>query len=439
VRTKERCHSRALAHRCKWCRAKAKCYERCEWKRREKDCNASPSPSVSVTPKPSIQVILHNETTGVTVTQYVASGAGAAAFASVPLSHESLSQSRMISAVRRSDVEDGQNPPGVFVFGGGLNTGNQNPTKNAYVCNATSPWACNAAELSVARCSLSAASTYDIIAFGGGSDTPYVESGVKVFSTVDVYNVTSGVWWNHTLSEARYGLAAAGANGHILFAGGRNSNGDYVNTVDVFQPYGTLSDNGTWLALWTTTTLSLGRTFLTGVSWNDQHVIFGGGENHAGPSNVVDIYNTSSGKWTTAPEAHSMPPAYFRASAAAGPYVLFAGDSDINTQPTSTISVLDVANNVWVPQYSRNLSRPASGLAGASLGDCYALFAGGLLPGSEDSISDVTAFDACQHAYSTAPSLYSAAVGLSGASLGNEAMFCLGVPSGPHCDVYGLS
>jgi kelch-like protein 20 len=90
------------------------------------------------------------------------------------------------------------------------------------------------ATLSQARKWLAAASTGEIVVFGGGSPDGYSSTNV-----VDIYNPTSGSWSTLTLSQARYYLAAASSSNQIVFAGGAISGGlnatTYSNVVDILS------------------------------------------------------------------------------------------------------------------------------------------------------------------------------------------------------------
>jgi N-acetylneuraminic acid mutarotase len=128
------------------------------------------------------------------------------------------------------------------------------------------------------------------------------------------------------LSEGRASLAAAGAGNKILFAGGQvyNVTYDVSNRVDIYDV-----SSGTW----TTAQLSEARNGLAGAA-AENNILFGGGYkilfppggvgyiSDGGASNAVDIYNISSNTWTKGrlSEAREYP-----AAAGAANKVLFAG------------------------------------------------------------------------------------------------------------------
>ena len=106
----------------------------------------------------------------------------------------------------------------------------------------------------------------------------------------------SPLWSTATLSQAREGLSATSAGGMVFFGGGftQSNDTDPSNVVDIYN-----TSTGTW----STATLSQARGDLTSTSAGNQVFFGGGNENNGetGPySNVVDIYNTSTGTWSTA-------------------------------------------------------------------------------------------------------------------------------------------
>jgi hypothetical protein len=88
------------------------------------------------------------------------------------------------------------------------------------------------------------------------------------------------------LSQPRHRLAATSVGNLVLFGGGYNSNG-LSNVVDEFN----LTSN-----TWTTATLSQARSDLVATSVDNRYALFaGGGYDGSGPSNVVDIFDSLSG------------------------------------------------------------------------------------------------------------------------------------------------
>jgi hypothetical protein len=142
------------------------------------------------------------------------------------------------------------------------------------------------------------------IFFAGGFDTDG-ETFAVVFSTVDIYDISSDSWSSASLSEARYDLATAVVNNKVLFAGGirqrPNTPANYYtweasDMVDIYD----VSSN-----TWSTASLSEARIGLAAVSIGDK-VYFAGGENYSSDgysskvfSDRVDIYNSANDTWST--------------------------------------------------------------------------------------------------------------------------------------------
>jgi hypothetical protein len=127
--------------------------------------------------------------------------------------------------------------------------------------------------LSIPRSELAATSSQNLVFFGGGCCD---------YDQVDIYNTLNGSWSTATLYQARSDLEATCAGNLVLFGGG------YI--VDVFNV-----TNNTW----TIATLSQARSELAATSIDNRYALFAGGADGSGPSNVVDIFDSLSGKWNT--------------------------------------------------------------------------------------------------------------------------------------------
>jgi hypothetical protein len=82
--------------------------------------------------------------------------------------------------------------------------------------------------LSIPRSWLAAASSQNLVFFGGGWD------GTTAYDRVDIYNTLNGSWSTATLSQPRCYLAATSVGNFVLFGGDVSSNGP-SNVVDVFD------------------------------------------------------------------------------------------------------------------------------------------------------------------------------------------------------------
>jgi len=163
--------------------------------------------------------------------------------------------------------------------------------------------------------------------------------GSKAFfassSGVDVYDVNTGTWSSTTLSQSRQLPAWAAVGNKVIFAGGYDTS---ISTrgsdvVDIYD----LDTNA-----WSTSTLSQAR-------WNFQAavlgdlVFFGGGAVNRGSlstvcTDVVDVYNASTGQWSTAQPLDV--PRCQLAAISMDDRILFAGgDREYSTTAYSTVDV----------------------------------------------------------------------------------------------------
>ena len=224
------------------------------------------------------------------------------------------------------------------------------------------------------------------------------------------------------LSESRGSLAAASAGNKILFAGGAiyNVTYDVSNRVDIYDV-----SSGTW----TTAQLSEARNGLAGAAAGTKILFAGGYGNNGGVSSgskTVDIYDVVSNTWTTAQLSEARGSL---AGAAAGNKILFAGGfSDINGV-SKTVDIYDIPSNTWS---TAQLSEPRQYLAAATAGN-KTFFAGGdsdrdevynnVYPGVSKTV-DI--YDALSNTWTTAQ-LSEARTSLAGAAAGNKVFFAGGL------------
>jgi hypothetical protein len=130
--------------------------------------------------------------------------------------------------------------------------------------------------LSRARSLLASTSSSELVFFVGGYN-----STEKPSDRVDIYNVLSGSWTTSTLSIPRRYLAATSSQNLVFFGGGCCP----YDRVDI---YNTL--NGSW----STAKLSQSRCCLAATSLGNLAFFGGGLTNQKQPSNVVDIFNSTS-------------------------------------------------------------------------------------------------------------------------------------------------
>jgi len=167
------------------------------------------------------------------------------------------------------------------------------------------------------------------------------------------------------LSERRASLAAVAAGNKIYFAGGEtyNVNYDASDTVDIYDV-----SSGKW----TTAKLSQARNGLAAATTGNK-ILFAGGAAHNGVfsfvTNTVDIYDLLSNTWTTAQLSEAR---CLLAGAAAGNKILFAGGVG-NNGVSKTVDIYDVPSNSWT---TAQLSEAREYHAAATVGNKI-FFAGG--------------------------------------------------------------
>jgi hypothetical protein len=171
------------------------------------------------------------------------------------------------------------------------------------------------------------------VLFGGGASG--TDTDINIINTVDIYNATSGIWTTASLSVARAGVAAVSVKDLVLFGGGF-SNLTYYYSSDTLtvEPSNAVDIFNATSGAWTTASLSIARFELAAASVKDL-VLFGGGtSNGTNYYNIVDIYNATSGVWTTASLSVAR---YFLAAASVKDLVLFGGGLNYNSSNTVDI------------------------------------------------------------------------------------------------------
>ena len=264
---------------------------------------------------------------------------------------------------------------------GGSNSDYVQNTINIYNNN-TGAWTTDADGLETERAAGAATGVGSLIIFAGGRGT---YSGGEKY--VDIYNVDDGTWKQKNaelLSVGRSGLVALSVGTKAIFAGGGTGSGNkcrkdncqhdgYVS--DAVDIYDSSSDT------WSTHQLSQARAFLAGAVHGTK-AFFGGGDTDSTSvcadgttcktSKRVDIYDASTGAWTTTdfPAERTL-----MAAAASGKGVIFFGGA-------ATRDLSDVSNDIFIYNVEADMwetdqmTMGRYGSAGVSFGD-YAVFAGG--------------------------------------------------------------
>jgi autotransporter-associated beta strand protein len=261
---------------------------------------------------------------------------------------------------------------------------------------------------------LSVTSVGDQVFFGGGL---FTATGGSHSNEVDIYDTSAGTWSTATLSQGRYLLAATSAAGNVFFAGGAvppAGGGPDIpsNVVDIYN-----TSTGTW----STATLSTARDNLAATSAGNQVFFAGGDPNNAlDPSSVVDIYNTSTGTWSTAALSQART---FIAATSAGNQVFFAGGGWATSSAATYSNVVDIYNTSTGTWSTAALSQARGLLSAASVGN-EVLFAGGF-NNSLNPSNVVDIYNTSTGSWSTA-TLSQARYLLTAAAVGNQVFFAGG-------------
>ncbi|MBI1193778.1 MAG: T9SS type A sorting domain-containing protein [Bacteroidetes bacterium] len=130
--------------------------------------------------------------------------------------------------------------------------------------------------------------------FAGGTGRSDISGPVYLYNTIDIFNTATGARTSAKLSKARSNIAVGSAVNSIVFAGGWYWDVTYnrlsSNRVDIFN-----SSTGTW----STALLSKKRESISVAVIGDEVVFAGGSSNASGPVTNVDIYNASTNTWST--------------------------------------------------------------------------------------------------------------------------------------------
>ena len=192
----------------------------------------------------------------------------------------------------------------------------------------------------------------------------------------------------HTTAELSVGrgVMGAGSGNHVaVFAGGYDPffpppAAGYSGVVDIYN-----ATTGTW----STGSISP-RDIPAVVGIGDNVYIAGGGYSPAEYPNIMDIYNTTTGTWSTTTVPHV---GDYQGAAVGGKLFLAGGFTDLSGTPSGVFDVYDPASAQWssvaIPN-PRNAALAAAGnklfLAGGGIQN-----GNGITPSAEVDIYDVTA------------------------------------------------
>jgi len=178
------------------------------------------------------------------------------------------------------------------------------------------------------------------IFFAGGYYNTLSEPNV-IFDRVDIYDTLTGQWTVDHLSQGRYFLAAAAANGTVMFGGGQGATTPIVaeRIVNRYDVNTQIWKDTTWLQ---STNL---RAELAAASVGDK-VIFAGGSYSSMARDFVNIYDTKQHRWL--PNATLSQKKTRLKSVVYDNNVYFVGGT-VNgySIPSDTIDVYDDATESW--------------------------------------------------------------------------------------------
>ncbi len=225
----------------------------------------------------------------------------------------------------------------------------------------------HAGYLSIVREGMTVATAGNKILFAGGYTGNYT-NGWEYYSRVDIFDITSKTWTAAELSQARWNMATAVVGNKIYFGGGIVAGG-YSSRVDIYDAV---------TNAWSITNLSIPRSEMAGAAAGNK-IVFAGGIGQGffsphWPASPVDIYNTSTNRWS----AESLPGRPTGdiiglagiAATTIGNKIYFAGNAsdwfawDFGSI-SSTINIYDASINVWSIS---DLSIPRGFMAGIAVG-----------------------------------------------------------------------
>jgi hypothetical protein len=197
-----------------------------------------------------------------------------------------------------------------------------NPASDAVVLFDSSRQQWSSARLAEPRTDAAATTVGSKALFAGGLTTGSVATDVRGSDVVDIYDAVAARWSTARLSQARSGLVAASVGTRALFASGAvDSGGPNARPSDVVDIYDAATGQ------WSTARLSQPRLSPAAAVVGTRVLFAGGlvgwwGGPDARASDVVDIYDSATGQWST---AHLSQARTGLVSAVVGGQVLFAG------------------------------------------------------------------------------------------------------------------
>lgn len=204
-----------------------------------------------------------------------------------------------------------------------------------------------------------------LLCAGGWSYPSQVEVG-----SVEIYDLdTRQLLSEDQLSDPRVEIATAVVGNKVLFAGGQDAewNGSMYICVpsDAVDIYDVTTGN------WTTTQLSQARAGMASAVLNGKAYFAGGYLGNGALTDRVDIYDVANDVWSTA--TLSAARAFYGGGVAIGGRVMFAGGITGEMVCSDQVDIYDPVGDTWT---TATLSQPREGVQATTVGN-YAIFAGG--------------------------------------------------------------
>lgn len=306
---------------------------------------------------------------------------------------------------------------GNLAFFAGGRVGNNLRSRVDIYDASTGAW--SMASLSSARTAIGAATAGNHVLFAGGATGLGVGTDV-----VDVYDHTTGTWSTATLSEPRFSIGATTIGMKAYFAGG--ANGPMLS--DVVDVYDATIGPPSMASAWSTMQLSTARAQVAAVSVGDV-AIFAGGQDNVSAVADVDIYDATASAWTVASLTQAR--VVGSSGAVASGTRAYFGGGQATPGPSATMSdvvdVYDGTSGVWS---TLTLSEPRGHLGAAAVGN-EVLFAGGARDGFVPTAT-IDRFNAGTGTVNSTEQLTVARHHFASVSIGGRAMFAGGfAASGP--------
>ena len=250
----------------------------------------------------------------------------------------------------------------------------------------------------------------EVAAIAVGNTAIFAANSSGVEKNVDLYNASTRVWTSATLSQGRSRITPASVGNTALFAGGQVDFRASSNVVDLYNVK---------THRWTTANLSAPRSGLTATTVGN-NVLFAGGLE---PSNLVDVYHARSNSWSKSKLSQARSNI---AGVSSGHFAFFAGgvtDAAANSTSSSYSDVVDIFDSRRHRWSTAHLSIARAGMSTVKVGT-KVIFAGGYTDNNVAS-DIVDLYDLATGRWSTSK-LPEARMNVTGVVMGNQAIFAGG-------------